>query len=113
MNIVSQRIDDKSQKSFEITLNCNKISVRNSFIEFLAKRSQTLENICRCVPVKLRQEQKNFTLQNKTVFLICDQEHVIFKCKRHMDLSVQDRLNLARYAFVTLVLVDMKLLCVK
>ena len=99
-----------------MTLNCNEIPEWDSFVEFLLKCSQALENVSRCAPAKTKQEfiskQKSFSLQNnKTDCLTCDQEHVIFKCKSYLDLIAQDRLNLVhKLSFFLIVSRYMKLL---
>ena len=54
MKIVLQRINDESRRSFEMTLNYNEIPEWNSFIKFLLKCSQALENISHSVPAKIK-----------------------------------------------------------
>ncbi|GFW41652.1 integrase catalytic domain-containing protein [Trichonephila clavipes] len=100
--VITQRLDDESRKQYEMELHSNDLPKWDNFLDFLIKRSQTLENVQRNSSLKNKNEYspkfRSFVMKSdeKTCPLCPLETHPIFKCKMFHEMSVQERSNKVR-----------------
>ncbi|KAF8790541.1 hypothetical protein HNY73_005550 [Argiope bruennichi] len=108
INIVMQKLDEESRKQFEMTLTSNELIDWDTFIKFIEKRCQILENLQSNIvqPPKskfISQSSKPRTLVTKvndtsSKCPVCrlPANHPIYKCKSFLDLNAEERFNMVK-----------------
>lgn len=107
INIVLQKLDRETRKQFEMTLTSSELTDWNTFITFIEKRCQILENLQHNVTEPLNskltfQNSKPRTLVTKinnssskcSICLLSN--HPIYKCKKFLDLNAMERYNMVK-----------------
>ncbi|GFV32305.1 integrase catalytic domain-containing protein [Trichonephila clavipes] len=101
LNIILKKIDRETRKQFEQSIDSNQIPELDTFIMFLEKRSQTIDNINRSAPITHKPKQVPFH-KSKTFLnsndssnscAICKLPHLIYKCSAYQNMKVSDRFN--------------------
>ncbi|XP_071043868.1 reticulocyte-binding protein 2-like [Parasteatoda tepidariorum] len=101
LNIILKKVDRETRKQYEQTTVSNEIPELDKFLEFLEKRSQSLDSISRTASSSIYKHKqavnksKSFlnSNNNPNSCVICKLPHMIFKCNTFQNMKVSDRFN--------------------
>ncbi|GFX13943.1 DUF5641 domain-containing protein [Trichonephila clavipes] len=92
------KLDKETRKNYELNLTSTELPKWEDFMNFLLKRCLILENIqtnnATAFPSERIYKTKSFLAKlDPANCVICKQSHLVFRCKKFNDLSVNERFN--------------------